>query len=115
MAIFSKRSLLTRLARLGVVVECNADGSAMVPIVLANDLLATDLPQPRIMVGAGGNKICRVSAEGAIPYPALMSSQGRFEWEWLGLLIGARFYVHHLPDLGCMVRTACGELLDVGR
>lgn len=84
------------------------------PIVLADDLLAAYLPEPRVVVGAGCHQICRVRAECAVPHPALMPRQGGLEREGLGLLLRPRFRVVDLPYLGSMVCTARGQLLDIG-
>jgi hypothetical protein len=88
----------------------------MVPVVLANDLLTMQFPEPGVVVGAGGDKIRRVGAKGAVPDPALMAGEGGLEREWPGLAVGggglllARL---DLPDLGGVVGAAGGELLDV--
>ena len=86
----------------------------MVPIILADDLLAAHLPQPGVVVRAGRHQVCRVGAERAVPYPALMSREGGLQREGLWLLLRAGFRVADLPYLGGVVRTAGGQLLDVG-
>lgn len=88
----------------------------MVAVVLPDDLLALQLPQAGVVVGAGGDQVGAVGAEGAVPHPALVAGQGGLEGEGLGLAVGRRgLEVPHLPDLGGVVRAARRQLLDVGR
>lgn len=103
--------------RLRVVVQRDADGAAVVAVVLADDLLAVQLPEAGVVVRAGGDEVCGVGAEGAVPHPALVAGQGGLEGErlgaaglvWLGGLLGV-----DLPDLGGVIGRAGRELLDVG-
>ena len=91
------------------------------PVVLANDLLALHLPQPRIMVGASSNQVSRVGREGAVPHPALVTRERLLQGVGLGLGLGGvgvvvgGLDVAHLPDLGRVVGAARRQLLDVGR
>lgn len=78
----------------------------MVAVVLPDNGLAANLPQPRIMVGAGSDQVGRVRAEGAIPHPSLMAGQGGLERVRLGLLLGLRLDLGHLPDLGGVIGAA---------
>lgn len=86
----------------------------MVAVVLPDDLLALQLPQTGVVVGAGGDEVRAVGAEGAVPYPALVTRQGCLEREgfWLRVL-GRGLDVAHLPDLGGVVGAAGRELFDV--
>lgn len=54
-------------------------------VVLANNLLAVQLPQAGVVVGAGGDEVGRVGAEGAVPDPALVAGEGGLEGVGLGL------------------------------
>ena len=63
------------LAALRVVVQSHANSSTVVAIVLANDGLARELPQTRVVIGASGNEIRRISTESTIPDPTLVSGQ----------------------------------------
>lgn len=84
-------------------------------VVLPNDLLALQLPEAGVVVGAGGHEIRAVGAEGAIPDPALVAGQGGLERERFGLgVLGRGLDVAYLPDLGGVVGAAGRQLLDVG-
>lgn len=86
-------------------------------IVLADDLLAVQLPQARVVVRARRHQVRRVGAKGAVPDPALVARQRGLERERRGLvvLVGLlRLLRVHLPDLGSVVGGAGGELLGVG-
>lgn len=91
------------------------------PVVLANDLLALHLPQPRIMVGASSNQVSRVGREGAVPHPALVTRERLLQGVGLGLGLGGvgvvvgGLDVAHLPDLGRVVGAARRQLLNVRR
>jgi hypothetical protein len=98
---------------LRVVIQRHTDSTAVVAVILANNLLGVQLPQPRVVVGASSHKICRVGAEGAVPDPALVAGEGGLERVGFRLLVGSRLHVFHLPDLGGMVGTAGGKLLDI--
>lgn len=102
-------------SRLGVVIEGDTDGASVVAIVLANDLLAVELPEPGIVVGTGRHQVGRIGAERAVPDPALVAREGGLERERLRLLVGGRLKVLDLPDAGGVVGAAGCELLDVGR
>jgi hypothetical protein len=103
------------LSGFGVVVQRDADGASVVAVVLTDDLLAVELPEPRIVVAACRNQVGAVCAEGTVPHPALVAGEGRLEGEGLGfVLVGDGLHVLDLPDLGRMVGTAGGQLLDVG-
>lgn len=92
-----------------VVVQGNADGTAVVSIVLADDLLSLKLPEASIMIAAGGHQVGRVSTERAVPNPALVASKRalQLEWNWAGRL-ATRSRDHlvkilNLPDLRSVV------------
>lgn len=87
----------------------------MVSVVLPNDLLALQLPEAGVVVGAGGHKVRAVGAEGAVPDPALVAGQGGLERERLRLgVFRSGLDVAHLPYLGGVVGAAGRQLLDVG-
>ena len=103
------------LSGFGVVVQRDTDGASVVAVVLTDDLLAVELPEPRIVVAACRNQVGAVCAEGTVPHPALVAGEGRLEGEGLGLiLVGDGLHILDLPDLGRMVGTAGGQLLDIG-
>ena len=85
----------------------------MMAVVLADDLLAVQLPQPREVVRAGRHQVRRVGAEGAVPNPPLVARQSRLEGERLRLLVRVGLDVVHLPDLCRVVCATGGQLLDV--
>lgn len=112
----ARQQLCSPLARLRVVVQRDADGATVVAVVLADDLLAVQLPQAGVVVGAGGDEVGRVGAEGAVPDPALVARQGGLEREglWAAGLVGLGGLLGvDLPDLGGVVGGAGRELLDV--
>lgn len=105
------------LARLRIIVQRHADSTTVVAVVLANDLLAVQLPQARIVVRARGDEVRRVGAERAVPHPALVARQRRLERERRGLAVLAgllRLVCVDFPDLGRVVRGAGRQLLGVG-
>lgn len=55
------------------VVQRHAYGATMVSVVLSDDLLTAKLPEARIVIGACSDQVGRVSAECAVPHPALMA------------------------------------------
>ena len=71
------------LSSLRVVIKRNAHGAAVVAVVLADDLLAVQLPQARVVVAARRDEVGAVGAEGAVPDPALVALEGRLEGERL--------------------------------
>lgn len=83
------------------------------PIILADDLLAMQLPESRVVVRAGRHQVGRVGAEGAVPDPALVAGEGRLERVWLGLRVRGGLDVLDLPYLGRVVGAARRQLLDV--
>lgn len=87
-------------------------------VILPDNLLAVELPKAGVVVGAGGDEVGRVGAEGAVPDPALVAGQGGLEGERVGeaALVRAGGLVDvNLPDLGGVVGGARRQLLDVGR
>lgn len=102
------------LSCLRVVIQSNANRTPMVSIVLPNDLLAMQFPQPRVVVGARCNQVRRISTESAIPNPALVACKGGLQGKWFGFLVILLWcQVFDLPDLGRMISAAGGKLLDV--
>ena len=69
------------LPSLGVVIEGDADGAAVVAVVLADDLLAVQLPEAGVVVAAGRDEVRAVGAKGAVPDPALVALEGRLQRE----------------------------------
>ena len=51
------------------------------PVVLPDNTLAPQLPQPRIMIATSGDQIRTIRTERAIPDPPLVSMQCRLEWK----------------------------------
>lgn len=80
----------------------------MVSIILADNLLAVNLPQPRVMVGTGRHQVRRIRTEGAVPDPSLMAGERCLEGERLRLAFCRRVNVNDLPDLRGVVGAACG-------
>lgn len=104
------------LSRLGIVVQCHADGAPVVAVVLPDDLLAVQLPEPGVVIGARGDQVGRVCAERAVPDPALVTGEGRLEGVRLGrlvILVNGRD-VLDFPDLGRVICATGRKLLDVG-
>jgi hypothetical protein len=92
----------------------------MMPIILPDNALTMQLPQPRIVITTGRHQIRGVRTERAVPDPSLVARQRALELEGLR---GWRFppgdgdqlfQVADLPDLGCVVGAAGREVLDVG-
>jgi len=63
------------LPRFRVVVEGNANGPSMMPVILPDDLSSLEFPQPGIVVATNRDKVGRVGGEGAIPDPTLVGLQ----------------------------------------
>ena len=104
-----------------VIVQGNADRTTVVSIVLADNLLRLKLPEASVMVTAGGNQVGRVSAERAVPDPALMAGKRALQLEWhrAGRL-AARGRDHlvkilNLPYLCGVVSGAGSKVLDIWR
>src|SRR5690242_12779392 len=72
------------------VVERDTHRPAMVSVVLPDDTLTAQLPQPGIVVTARGNEIGAVGAKGAVPDPALVAVQGGLEGEGSRVALGGR-------------------------
>lgn len=88
----------------------------MVPVVLSDDLLAMQLPQPRIVVRACRHQIRRIRTEGAIPNPALVACKCSLQREGFGFFVVLLWCkVLDFPDLCCMIGAACGQLLYIWR
>jgi hypothetical protein len=93
----------------------------MMAIVLANNSLAMELPQPCKVIRTSGNQVGRVSTESTIPYPPLMLGQSALELERTGFkssFAGGRNHgvkILDLPDLGGVVGGAGREMLDIRR
>lgn len=106
----------------------------MVTIVLADDSLTRQLPQPRIVIATSCDQVRRVRGKRTIPHPALMAVQLVLKWESLGvilllfvmivlvfvyqnlLLLGYGDVVEiHRPDARGVVGGTSGEFAHVGR
>ena len=106
------------LPRFRVIIQSHTHRTPVVAIVLPDDLLAMQLPQPRVVVRARRDQVGRVGAEGAVPDPALVARQGGLEGEGprVAVLVAAGGLVDvDLPDLGGVVGRARRQLLDVRR
>jgi len=76
-------------------------------VVLTDDLLAMQLPQPRIMVAAGCDQVRTIGTECTVPDPSLVAGKGGFQRESIGRGIWRRgFHLLDFPDLGRMVGAA---------
>lgn len=67
--------------RLRVIVQSHTHCPTMMPIILPNNLLATQLPQPCVMIRTRRNQIGRISTKRTIPHPPLMRRQTRLQWK----------------------------------
>lgn len=67
------------------VIERNAYRAPVVPVVLPDDALTAQFPQPRIVVTARGDQIRTIRAKRAVPDPSLVPMQRRLEWEGRGV------------------------------
>ena len=105
----------------------------MVAVVLPNDRLALQLPQPRVMIAARRHQVRRVGRESAVPDPALMAVelllqlkplrlvralQVRMTVEVVGglrvvVVPAAAAFEIDSPDAGGVVGGAGGEVADV--
>ena len=88
----------------------------MVSVILPDDTLGRQLPEPRVVVRARGYEVRRVGGEGAVPHPALVAREGGLEAVGARrrrVVRVARLHVPHLPNLGGVVGGAGGELLHV--
>ena len=106
------------------VVERNAHSAPVMPVVLAYDGLAVQLPEASIVIRASGDKVCRVGAKGAVPDPALVAMQGRLEGKGVRVAFcGARELVLgrdvvrgrgvEVPYASRVIRGAGGEVANV--
>ncbi len=93
-------------------------------VVLADDGLTVQLPQPSIVIRASCDQVCRIGTESAVPDPALMTCECALKSEGLRRAVcrlrlagngdhGSE--VLDFPNLGGVVGGASGEVLDVGR
>jgi len=104
------------LSGLGVVVQSDTDSAAVVAVVLADDLLAVQLPKTRVVVAAGCDKIRAIGTERTVPDPPLVACEGRLQREGLRLLTRPnRLHLLDLPDLGRVISAARCQLLHVRR
>lgn len=109
---------LRSLSGLRVIVQSHTHSAPVVSVILPDDLLAVELPQAGVVVGAGGDEVGRVGAEGAVPDPALVARQGGLEGKGPGeaaLVRAGGLLDVDLPDLCGVVGGARRQLLDVGR
>ena len=95
------------------------------PIILPNNTLTAQLPQPRIMVAARSNQIRTIGAKGAVPDPSLVAVQGGLEREGGRVALrsrGQRVAGLHVvrggevdaPDARGVVCGAGGQVPNVG-
>lgn len=108
----------TLLPRLRIIIQSHTYRTPVMSVILPDDLLAVQLPQARVVVGAGRHQVGRVGAEGAVPDPPLVAGQGGLEGEGAreAALVRAGGLVDvDLPDLGGVVGGAGRQLLDIGR
>jgi hypothetical protein len=73
-AAVSSHRRMVLVAHSGIV-ERHTDCPAMVTVVLSDDALSTQLPEPRVMVRAACNQIRTVCRESAVPDPSLVAMQ----------------------------------------
>ena len=117
------RSRRILIAHSGII-QRDTHGAAMMPIILPDNALTPQLPQPCIMVTTRSDEIGAVSAERTVPDPALVAMQGGFEREGGGVALGgggqlvARLQVVRRgrvegPDARGVVGAAGGEVADV--
>ena len=78
----------------------------MMPIILPDNRLRLQLPQPRIVIRARGHQVRRIRAERAIPHPALVRRQIRRQREGDGLVGAGLRLCFHAPDARAVVRGA---------
>lgn len=94
-------------------------------IILPNNTLTAQLPQPRIMITTRRHQIRAIGTKRTIPDPALVAMQGSLEREGGGVaLLGAGQSVARLyvvgggevdgPDAGGVIGGAGGEVPYVG-
>lgn len=120
---------VTRLALLVAhrgIVQRHTNRAPVMPIILPDDTLTAQLPQPCIVITTCSDEIRAVSTESAVPDPALVAVQGSLEREGggvafrgggqgvAGLYVVGRGEVD-APDARGVVRGAGGEVPDVWR
>lgn len=90
-------------------------------VVLSDDLFRMKLPETSIMIAAGSNQVCGVSAESAVPDPALVTSKSALQLEWDGIgWLPTRDRNHlveilDLPNFGSVVSGTGCKVLDIRR
>jgi hypothetical protein len=93
----------------------------MMSVILPNNLLTMQLPEPRVMIATRRDQIRRIRRERTIPNPSLMARQGTLKIKGPGFRgCLARdgdhgVQIFDLPDLGSVVRAARCQVFDVGR
>lgn len=63
---------LTFLWWVGVIIQSNTNGAAVMTVVLTNDGSGAKLPKASVVITAHRDKISRVGTKGAVPDPALV-------------------------------------------
>lgn len=108
-------------ANLAVIIERNSNAPPMMAVVLPNNLLRTQLPEARIVITRGRDQVRRVSAERAVPDPALVARQRALELEgdgdggWFAAGNGEQLVeILDEPDFCGVVGGAGGQVLHVG-
>lgn len=75
MRVSSHHSGTLILSGLRVVVQRNADSPSVMSVILADDRLAAQLPQSRVVIATCRYQVRRVGAECTVPDPALVARQ----------------------------------------
>lgn len=108
------------------VIQSHTNGAPVVSVVLPDDTLAVQFPQPRIVVGARSHQISTIGTKSTIPNPTLVAVKRRLKRKGIRVAIGRarkvvlRCDVMRLrgverPDAGGVVGRARGEVAYVGR
>ena len=107
-----------------IIIQRHTSRPPMVSNILPYYRLATQFPQPRIMIRACGHQIRTICAEGTIPHPALMCRQRSLKRKCPRLSFGGQVLVAldvvrsrgiNGPDSSVVVGRTSGEVADVGR
>lgn len=69
------------------IVQRDTNRPPMMPIILPNNALTAQLPQPRVMITTRRNQIRTVGTKRAIPDPALVAMECRLERECSGVAL----------------------------
>ena len=92
------------------------------PIVLSNDCLSSQFPQPCVVIAARSDQVGAIGTESTVPHPALMAFQARLQWKstrcalsWKVLIAFdiVRCQGVYRPDASIVVSATCGEMANV--